>query len=684
MPLWLLQTPIDACESNVNVLTVKMSVFSSGRKSSLSKKSSLSNSSARSNVPPPARIVNVEKQKAVRFELLKNLDVKSVLKNVYKEQEQKDYDVLIRIIQDSEFVVQDSELLKLLKCAKDSVQFLNEKLKLFVQVLLVFKWCTRGANVVKAYEAFILELCKEQPFYKSLVVEQLVLSFTKVTEPDKINQWKDGFPPACDQIGFKNTHNLLVNLLSNSLIDTDLLMEKCWTFYPHHNIPCAFLSYTHNLLELSVHSCVDPCRKQMFTLIIQKLIHLDTLATRSEIEAAESDHEELLLSSADIFNMEDDPAASLGPAEVMHHPVANLLDLCLMRFFRYIQSVCIDRKYLGRLAPPTSCLDGSSSSNVANSPTVGDSVVPSPLAVKDNVIMWDRTKVLFNELLAVFESTILPTHGITHVPFLVFYFCSLRLSIGENFIEFLWKKIANVKIYNIFRQSCCHYVSSLLIHAHFMPVRVIKTCLNEMSQWCHSYLDNTDLTGEEACSPVKHPVFYSVCQALFSVITYKHSILVDCKKNMKFLQSLNLTRLVMSQLNPLRSCNAEIVSHFASITNTYQIVYCYNVIHQNARLNVLPIVSTDALGNIIKLNTVNALDQYSPFSTFLLVRCKSIITPEIHCQADPIPVTNTNRTQNLLIADPVSSKQADHDEDDFLMSVDSPCANMSLNMSVSA
>ncbi|KAI5716371.1 hypothetical protein M8J76_005298 [Diaphorina citri] len=654
----------DLQTGNVNVLTVKMSVFSSGRKSSLSKKSSLSNSSARSNVPPPARIVNVEKQKAVRFELLKNLDVKSVLKNVYKEQEQKDYDVLIRIIQDSEFVVQDSELLKLLKCAKDSVQFLNEKLKLFVQVLLVFKWCTRGANVVKAYEAFILELCKEQPFYKSLVVEQLVLSFTKVTEPDKINQWKDGFPPACDQIGFKNTHNLLVNLLSNSLIDTDLLMEKCWTFYPHHNIPCAFLSYTHNLLELSVHSY--------------------TLATRSEIEAAESDHEELLLSSADIFNMEDDPAASLGPAEVMHHPVANLLDLCLMRFFRYIQSVCIDRKYLGRLAPPTSCLDGSSSSNVANSPTVGDSVVPSPLAVKDNVIMWDRTKVLFNELLAVFESTILPTHGITHVPFLVFYFCSLRLSIGENFIEFLWKKIANVKIYNIFRQSCCHYVSSLLIHAHFMPVRVIKTCLNEMSQWCHSYLDNTDLTGEEACSPVKHPVFYSVCQALFSVITYKHSILVDCKKNMKFLQSLNLTRLVMSQLNPLRSCNAEIVSHFASITNTYQIVYCYNVIHQNARLNVLPIVSTDALGNIIKLNTVNALDQYSPFSTFLLVRCKSIITPEIHCQADPIPVTNTNRTQNLLIADPVSSKQADHDEDDFLMSVDSPCANMSLNMSVSA
>jgi hypothetical protein len=47
------------------------------------------------------------------------------------------------------------------------------------------------------------------------------------------------------------------------------------------------------------------------------------------------------------------------------------------------------------LAPPTSCLDWSSSSNVANSPTVGDLVVPSPLAVKDNVIMWDRTKVRF-------------------------------------------------------------------------------------------------------------------------------------------------------------------------------------------------------------------------------------------------------------------------------------------------
>jgi RNA polymerase I specific transcription initiation factor RRN3. len=99
----------------------------------------------------------------------------------------------------------------------------------------------------------------------------------------------------------------------------------------------------------------------------------------------------------------------------------------------------------------------------------GNMYVPFTSLFEQSILFYSQ--VLFNELLAVFESTILPTHGITHVPFLVFYFCSLRLSIGENFIEFLWKKIANVKIYNIFRQSCCHYVSSLLIHAHFMPVR---------------------------------------------------------------------------------------------------------------------------------------------------------------------------------------------------------------------
>lgn len=84
-----------------------MSVFSSGKRSTLSRKS-LSSQSAKLHVPPAPRIVNVEKQKAVRFELLKNLDVRSVLRNVSKEQEQKDYDVLIRIMRDTEYVVQVS------------------------------------------------------------------------------------------------------------------------------------------------------------------------------------------------------------------------------------------------------------------------------------------------------------------------------------------------------------------------------------------------------------------------------------------------------------------------------------------------------------------------------------------------------------------------------------------------
>ncbi|KAL1450510.1 hypothetical protein WDU94_002866, partial [Cyamophila willieti] len=672
-----------------------MSVFSSGKRSSVSKRSSLANNSTRSSLSnnstrsslPSARIVNTEKHKAVRFELLKNLDVTSVLEKVYKEQEQKDYDTLIRIIQDTEFVVQDAELLKLLTAAKDSIPYLNEKLKVFVQVLLLFQWCTRGPDVVAAYKAFILELCKEQPFYTSLVVEQLVHSFTKVSELDKINQWVNGFPPPTDHSSFSHLHSLLSSLLSASLISPELLTEKAWTFYPHHKLPTAFLSYTHNLLELTSYPCLaDSCRKQVFNLIVQKLIHLDTLATKEEIEKAESDHEENLLSSAEIFNMdEDNVGANGGVSETltMHHTVANLLDLCLMRFFKHIQSVCFEpspspspstgqqtdaanASSSSFLSPVNSSSKGGSSklNKLKSSPS--DST-PTPTPPPHTTIDWDRTRVLFNELLSLFESIILPTHGLTHVPFLIFYFCSFRLNVAENFVEFLWKKITNRKIYNIFRQSCCLYVSSLLIHGHFIPVRVIKTCLNEMSVWLHSYLDSIDLTDEEACSRLKHPVFYSVCQTMFSVITYKHSILVDNKKNMKFLQSLNLSRLVLSPLNPLRSLNPSLVSAFASVTHTYQIVYCYNVIHANARLDALPIVTVDQEGNLAKLNTVQALDMYSPFATFLLVRCKSIITPTIHCQGDPIPtITSSPKQKESLLNNKEAS--AELDEDDFLMS----------------
>lgn len=52
-----------------------------------------------------------------------------------------------------------------------------------------------------------------------------------------------------------------------------------------------------------------------------------------------------------------------------------------------------------------------------------------------------------------------------------------------------------------------------------------------MSDWAHSYISAQD-SLECANSDVRvHTVFYSVCQALFYIVAFRHKDLVDTKKS---------------------------------------------------------------------------------------------------------------------------------------------------------
>lgn len=79
-------------------------------------------------------------------------------------------------------------------------------------------------------------------------------------------------------------------------------------------------------------------------------------------------------------------------------------------------------------------------------------------------------------------------------------------------------------------------------------------------------------------------------------------------------QSLNLERLVLSTLNPLRLCAAPIVSNFAAVTRRFQLAYCYTIMENNKRLQIpSSCINEKTLGNA-------SLDMFFPFDPYLLVR----------------------------------------------------------------
>lgn len=175
---------------------------------------------------------------------------------------------------------------------------------------------------------------------------------------------------------------------------------------------------------------------------------------------------------------------------------------------------------------------------------------------------------------------------------------------------------------------------------------MLKTTIERMAGWIHSYITTQD--GLESLnSDVRvHAVFYSVCQALFYVVAFRHKDLVNTRKSkyfivhgkliftfflcllflidIAFLESLNLAKMVTCRLNPLRVCQPAVVQNFAAVTRTYQLAYCYSVIEHNTR-NIIPVIYVDEKGCVTTNSGI--LDAFFPFDPYLLKRSSQKIQP---------------------------------------------------------
>uniref|UniRef100_A0A667YCW2 RRN3 homolog, RNA polymerase I transcription factor n=1 Tax=Myripristis murdjan TaxID=586833 RepID=A0A667YCW2_9TELE len=356
--------------------------------------------------------------------------------------------------------------------------------------------------------------------------------------------------------------------------------------------------YVHNLLRVTVY--IPSIRREVLEVIIGKMLKLDVSESAEE----------------GLFDMvTSNKSCRTG---VMTHPVAERLDTLMAVVMAYIRDIC----------HVNGCLD------------------------------VERTKELYRDLLSVFDKLILPTHASSHVQYTVFYLCSFR-QVTEAFLDHLWKILQSPSQPAVLRQAAAGYMGSFLARAKFIPVATVRACLDLLLPWIHHYIDSQDSSGRQACCDVNlHGPFYTACQSVFYIIIFKHKAILEgnMKKGLAYLQSLNLERVVMCQLNPLKVCLSSVTSVFAAITRKYQVVFCYTIIERNSR-NTLPVVHSSTGGDRVTTNT-NPLDSFFPFDPYLLKRSGQLIEPLYQVWEEPAD-TELHSTKT-------GQQGVEEDEDDFL------------------
>ncbi|XP_078474760.1 RNA polymerase I-specific transcription initiation factor RRN3 [Lampetra fluviatilis] len=549
-----------------------------------------------------------------------------------------EYTLLLRQLADPD--IKEVQLECWLKELRGCVAMLSKDYELLVSLILRISWMSRGRAVVEEYLSFLTHLVSAQTIYLRSCLIMLLSNFTRrkrvvdeaggeFTDSDDDDEDAD----RCFQICHKALELIAGIVPSTPMFLMPLLAER----FPFvTKSPRTQECYVHNLLRVTTYLPV--LRRDVLALLLDRLLKLDVNAPRQDIEDAEQ--QAAVQSGAaqeEVFHMDEDAGVEArggrgGGGEKsedeeegeMAHTAANTLDVLMALLFRYIHDTCHSN---GKLDV-------------------------------------EMTKAVYRDLLDAFDRLLLPTHASCHVQFCLFYLCSFRLGLAEAFLEHLWKKLQNPSEAAIIRQAAVGYMGSLLARAQYIPVGTVRACLGLLVPWLHRYIDGQEGGARPRCLVAAHGPFYAACQAVFYSFSFRHRQLLepDMRKGLAYLQSLNLERIVLCRLNPLRVCRPPIVNIFAALTRRYQIAFCYSIMEKNSRQR-LPVAGDTLVGAAPASH--DQLDAVFPFDPYLLRRSRRVIAPlfrEWRNEDLGGDLALKGRPSKMVVG------QQQEDEDDFLKS----------------
>ncbi|XP_068139988.1 RNA polymerase I-specific transcription initiation factor RRN3 [Drosophila tropicalis] len=483
----------------------------------------------------------------------------------------------------------DEEVIQIMNDARKICHSLTSNFAGVVEALLSVNWRKRSSEAIEAYTEFAIDIMVAHSTYIPIGISKFIVHW--VPTENESSEWQIyGCPTEIVRKELETVHKILDRILTAVPMSFDVVIDAISAKFPYFKKPSYVTAgYLYNILRLLEYKPVF--EELVMQLVLQKLLILDVNAPRDEIdvetddEEDDEDREPDKMDEDGIFQMDDIPTKSPSPlAKTIDHPIGQTLDICLSMLYKFLDTKC-------RLAPTTS-----------------------------EEQRWTANR-FFKMLLFIFDEVLLPSHNTCHVQFVIFQVCSLRPAYAEAFLNSLWVKVQNPNVSSIIRHAAVSYMASFMARSKFLPLGTIKFYLTELSKWCLRYIDDTDEYNSQNGSLKANMVFFSVCQALFYLIAFRAKDLTASTKELLFLQSLQLSRLAMCHLNPLRYCLPPVATAFAGITRTHQLAYCHTVLERNARRKLATVYGHD------KAMPEETLETFFPFDPYLLKLSNKYIEP---------------------------------------------------------
>lgn len=435
-----------------------------------------------------------------------------------------------------------------------------------------FDWWHSSDTLIRSYITLLVSILSAHPHLINPCLKGVVKN---LCPPGAQPNQSEIVPPNTDQHVFEMVHLALKQIIKMLPSGVTVLHPVLKQLFPHHLRHDAeqHRAYLQNILSIIRYSAGS--REAILETCVDKFIQLDVVIKLEDMPDEEEEDEDL------VFEIEEDKlnVRSKTEREIPEMTMmAAKLDQLMLIMFTYIGEVWNT-----------------------------DSSAGQTTAIDD----------LFVLLMRQFDAKVLPTHKSKYTHFLLFYLASLRPeTYPQQFLQYLLSKLFDSMSNMITRQSAAAYIGSYLSRANYLDVDTVKTALTSMAHFASQYLEKLP-RNKATPDAALHTLFYTICQSLFYTICfYQDAFMGDGGR--EFLQQLDVERLIISALNPLKFCIPAVVNEFANLCSRVGMRTCGDVVNRN-RMIALPTRSS--------VGTANSIDSFFPFDPYLLKASSSYISP---------------------------------------------------------
>ncbi|SCU94645.1 LADA_0G09978g1_1 [Lachancea dasiensis] len=469
-----------------------------------------------------------------------------------------------------------------------------------IQSIINFeKWWELPAATLSTYIFFIKILCSSLPKWWQDVSLPLIANFNLPIEKTTSH------------------HQMLKYFLRTIPTSTGFIDSYLARFFPNKNDSKKNLvNYMSNVLKLT-----DYChelRFQAWSLVIEKVISID-VELQNELDELDDDLEN------DIDDeIEDDAHTDMEEEDqILDHTNDDSS-----------QSESADEDLL----------DGQEEYNVVVSQNIKQlsskldailSLITKRLSqslTAESIENGDGVSI-FNTLISLFKSHILPTYYTRSIQYILFHVSQQQLELMDAFLVTLIDIAFSPNEMIEKRIKSLQYIGSFIARAKKLSNTQIIFVASYLTSWLNRYVLEREEEVNQPGGVERFKHFYAAFQALCYVFCFRHATFRDgdsweCEID-KFFQ-----RMILSKFNPLKYCNENVMMMFARISQHEGVAYCFGVIENNNNERLKGIMgksdSQNTTGNVSSWSLATRqqfidLQSYFPYDPLFLHNFKRMM-----------------------------------------------------------